>query len=211
MTPAILWLRRNLRLRDNAALIAAAESGAPLIPVYVLDELDSGGASRWWLHHSLASLDKDFRDLGSSIVLLAGSPETVLAQLADQCGATALYYARRFEPEARRQEDSLHASIGSQVDIHAFDDGYLCHQNGLLTKSRTPFRVFTPYWRAAISRPNPPLPKAIPESIRFANYSVKSMSLEDLELLPDAPDWAEGFGAVWMPGEEGGMRSAQRV
>ena len=47
MAPVLLWFRRNLRLRDNAALIAAAESGRPLVPVYVSDAMDQGGASRW--------------------------------------------------------------------------------------------------------------------------------------------------------------------
>ncbi|MDH3349921.1 MAG: deoxyribodipyrimidine photo-lyase, partial [Gammaproteobacteria bacterium] len=46
MAPAVLWFRRNLRLYDNTALIAAAASGHPLIPVYVMDNSDIGSASR---------------------------------------------------------------------------------------------------------------------------------------------------------------------
>ena len=57
MSPAIMWFRRDLRIRDNAALLAAASGGRPVIPVYVASGLDRGGASRWWLHHSLNSLD----------------------------------------------------------------------------------------------------------------------------------------------------------
>ncbi len=64
--PQIVWLRRDLRLADQAALLAASRSGAPVIPVYVLDDETPkhrrmGGASRWWLHHSLASLDEALR------------------------------------------------------------------------------------------------------------------------------------------------------
>ncbi|NBB83773.1 MAG: deoxyribodipyrimidine photo-lyase, partial [Alphaproteobacteria bacterium] len=55
----ILWLRRDLRLADNPALHAAAMAGGPVVPLFVLDDEDRepwqpGGASRWWLHHSLA-------------------------------------------------------------------------------------------------------------------------------------------------------------
>ena len=62
--PAIVWFRDDLRLSDNPALAAAAESGAPLVGLYVLDdaamgEWRLGAASRWWLHYSLASLAGD--------------------------------------------------------------------------------------------------------------------------------------------------------
>ena len=54
----ILWFRQDLRLSDNPALCHAAANG-PVIPVYIRDETDPlplGGASLWWLHHSLAAL-----------------------------------------------------------------------------------------------------------------------------------------------------------
>ena len=62
MQPVIFWFRRDLRLADNIALSRAADSGRPIIPVYIVDSQDVGGASRWWLHHSLAGLDKALRE-----------------------------------------------------------------------------------------------------------------------------------------------------
>ncbi len=63
MNPVIVWFRQDLRLADNPALRAAAATGAPLLCLYILDDTSPGdwkmgGASRWWLHHSLAALDK---------------------------------------------------------------------------------------------------------------------------------------------------------
>jgi deoxyribodipyrimidine photo-lyase len=59
--PAIVWFRDDLRLADQPALAAAAKSGRPVICLFLHDEGRScgralGGAQRWWLHHSLASL-----------------------------------------------------------------------------------------------------------------------------------------------------------
>jgi deoxyribodipyrimidine photo-lyase len=59
--PVILWFRNDLRLSDHAALHAAVGTGQPVLPVFILDDQSPGpwalgGASRWWLHHSLTSL-----------------------------------------------------------------------------------------------------------------------------------------------------------
>ncbi|PKP89414.1 MAG: deoxyribodipyrimidine photolyase, partial [Alphaproteobacteria bacterium HGW-Alphaproteobacteria-16] len=72
----LLWFRRDLRLSDQAALIAAAGEG-PVVPVYVLDDETPkhramGGASRWWLHHSLKALDASLKEKGSRLILRRG-------------------------------------------------------------------------------------------------------------------------------------------
>ena len=58
----INWFRQDLRLSDNPSLSAAAAAGK-VLSVYILDDLNSGthkmgAASRWWLHNSLAALNK---------------------------------------------------------------------------------------------------------------------------------------------------------
>ncbi|MFP5433790.1 MAG: deoxyribodipyrimidine photo-lyase, partial [Alphaproteobacteria bacterium] len=83
--PVLLWLRQDLRLSDQAALAAAVEEG-PVIPVYILDDdmprsWAMGGASRWWLHHSLTSLDERLREKGSRLILRRGASAEILAQL----------------------------------------------------------------------------------------------------------------------------------
>ena len=72
----LVWLRRDLRLADNPALYHAAKAG-PVIPVYVLDDESPrhhayGGASRWWLYHSLASLAQSLESRGSKLILRRG-------------------------------------------------------------------------------------------------------------------------------------------
>ena len=101
MRPVLLWLRRNFRLYDNAALIAAAESGRPIIPVFVLDDAKVVSASRWWLHHSLLRLDSGFRAFGSSLVIRSGTAHEELAKLVAQTDASAIYFAKRYEPLSR--------------------------------------------------------------------------------------------------------------
>ena len=60
--PVIVLFRHDLRLRDNLALSAAAETGKPVVAAFVGDESPAvrrpGAARRWWLHHSLSALSE---------------------------------------------------------------------------------------------------------------------------------------------------------
>ena len=75
--PVIIWFRQDLRLADNPALNAAVETDHPVLPVYILDDESAGehamgGASRWWLHHSLLSLN---HSLGGHLRVKRGNAE----------------------------------------------------------------------------------------------------------------------------------------
>ncbi len=206
MQPVLLWFRRNLRLSDNAALNAAVESGRPVIPVYIEDSQDRGGASRWWLHHSLSSLDSDLRERGSTLRVFRGSPPEILAGLCTETGARALYYARRYEPVSRNQEQDLEALLGERTAIHAVDDGLLHHPETVKTQSGSPYRVFTPFWKAAANLGEPGMPVPAPAAASFAEPTAGSMSVDDLALLSLEDDRARQFHGAWTPGETGGLQ-----
>jgi deoxyribodipyrimidine photo-lyase len=205
MKPVLLWMRRNLRLADNAPLIAAAESGRPVIPVYVCSEHDAGGASRWWLHHSLASLDHDLRELGSKLVIRSGSAREAIVELARETGATSLFFTRRYEPACRDEEEALEQALGDEIELCAFDDSLLNHPNAVMTQGGKPFKVFTPFWKASARLGEPPPPAGIPGPINFARDLPASLALDDLRLLPTSPDWAGGLRRTWQPGESGAL------
>lgn len=211
MQPVLFWFRRNLRLSDNAALAAAAAPGRPVIPVYVVDEHDIGGASRWWLHHSLASLDKDLRQMGTPLVLRSGFPDKELDELAKETGASSVYFAKRYEPFARQQEADVAARLRARLDIQAFDDSLLNHPERVMTGNGTPYRVFTPFWKSSVSAGEPPAPEPVPAELEFASHSLDSLSLSDLKLLPAGPDWAKGLRDTWEPGEASGLRRMDEI
>ncbi len=203
MNPVILWFRRNLRLHDNFAVNAAADTGRPVVPVYVSDELDAGGASRWWLHHSLAALDEDLRDTGAGLIVRAGKPEELLPRIAAEIGADSLYFSKRYEPYARNQEGALEKALDGHCELHGFDDGVIRHPESVLTQSGTPYKVFTPFWKAASGAGEPPEPTGRPSDLETTTAGLESGRIADLALLPTAPDWAGGLRETWRPGEKG--------
>jgi len=201
--PTIVWLRRDLRLADHAALRAAADVG-PVIPVYVLDDETPrhrrmGAASRWWLHHSLASLAKDLERLGSRLILRRGKAHEALAAVRRECGARTVHALRHYEPWWRMAEKA----VAKTFDLRLHDGNYLAPPGTVLNGSGQPYRIYTPFWRTLQERMPPPPPLLAPQRLAAPAVWPASDRLEDWGLLPTTPDWAGGMRDAWTPGERG--------
>ena len=198
----LVWLRRELRLADNAALLAAG--GRPAVVVFVLDDeapgaWRAGGASRWWLHHSLASLREDVARLGGRLVLRRGPYARVIPALAAEIGASEVHAGVPVEPWARVALREVQAALDVPLKVHVTT---LLHRpDAVRTQAGTGFSVYGAFARAcrALGEMMPPAPGPA----RLAGVEVASERLEDWGLLPVRPDWASGWTDVWRPGEAG--------
>lgn len=203
---SIVWLRDDLRVADNPALLAAAERGAPLVVLYLLDEESPGlrplgGASRWWLHHSLAALATRVEELGGRLTLRRGPAREVLPALVDETGADAVYWNRRYTA-AREVDAELKTQLREDGrEVRSFAASVLHEPWTLTTGSGAPYKVFTPFWRAALASGEPREPVAAPEALD--GLEVESEQLDDWGLLRTRPDWAAGLREAWTPGERG--------
>ncbi|WP_375380879.1 cryptochrome/photolyase family protein [uncultured Sphingomonas sp.] len=203
--PVLLWLRQDLRLADQPALIAAAAEGS-VIPVYVLDDESAGawrigGAQRWWLHHSLASLDAAMRGIGSRLILRRGRAVDVLRALIEETGATRIHAIRHYEPWWRAAEAAL-------VDVLTLHDGnHLVPIEQVRTGSGAPFRVYSSFWKALQAQLPPPNPEPAPTKLQAPKTWPASDALADWGLLPKR-DWAAAFADEWTPGEAAGLAAA---
>ncbi|MDM7890911.1 cryptochrome/photolyase family protein [Curtobacterium caseinilyticum] len=215
MSGAIVWLREDLRLGDNPALRAAIDHGGTVTVVVVLDEdtpgvRPVGAASRWWLHHSLSALDADLRDRHSRLVLRRGPAARVIPELVAESGADAVYWNRRYG----RVERDLDAGIKTALteggtEAHSFAANLLWEPWTVLTGQGEPFKVFTPFWRAAQAMPEPRHPLPAPDDLP-GPADVASDDLDDWAFLPTAPDWAGGLRDAWEPGEAGAHRKLEQ-
>ncbi len=208
MNPTILWFRRDLRLADQPALAAAVASGAPVIPVYILDDETPkhrrmGGASRWWLHHSLASLDADLRKAGSRLILRRGESAAVLDELVRETGASAIHAMHLAEPWWRNADRAVKAALPQDVALTHHHGNYLLPPGSVTTGPGGPFKIYTPFWRALAQHMPPPAPLPAPSVILAPDNWPKSEVLENWGLLPTRPDWAGGMRDMWTPGEAG--------
>lgn len=206
--PALFWFRNDLRLTDNPALLAAVDSGRPIIAVYVLDDENAGdwsmgGASRWWLHHSLQALARDLDALGGRLILRRGDAGASIVELAAETGAALVYWNRAYEPWAIARDTNLKQALTEAgVEARSFKGALIVEPWEIATKQGKPYRVYTPFWKALKANHAPAEPAGRPKEMRFAD-APRSDSLEDWALLPVKPDWSGGLRAAWTPGESG--------
>lgn len=206
--PALLWFRQDLRLADNPALHAAMAGGRPVLPVYILEDgiRRRGGASLWWLHHSLAALDAGLRTkYGSGLLLLRGDARQLLPDLASRIGASALHWNRRYDADGIAIDSAVKALFkarGLEVESHK---GSLLHEPwDIRNQSGSWFKVFTPFWRACQQATPPDAPLPTPKKLKLVALP-DSDALQDWHLLPGKPDWAGGLRDSWQPGETGAV------
>src|SRR5688572_30815172 len=207
MPATLVWFRQDLRLQDNPALAAAVAIGAPVVPVYIFDETGEGdwppgGASRWWLHHSLAALDAALRERGSRLILARGNSGQVLRELVKATGAEAVYWNRRYEPAAIARDTELKTGVG--VEAKSFNASLLFEPQTVRNKAGGPFQVFTPYWRHCLTLPVEAPGKLPAGKIEAPAKWPNSYALDELALLPSIR-WDAGFSAAWTPGEAGAL------
>jgi len=212
---AIVWFRRDLRLGDNAALTAALESGGPVVACYVHDECAApaaGGAARWWLHGSLVSLAARIRARGGRLILRSGRTADALARLAAETGAVTVDCMASADPREAALEDAVTRSLAEGgVELRRHRGELLFADRDVTTGDGRPYQVFTPFWKACLALEAPAAPLPEPDTLggagEFGDVASRLASecLEDWRLLPRKPDWAEGFGTLWTPGEEGAL------
>ena len=211
--PVIYWFRADLRLSDLPGLVAASNAG-PVIPVYILDdqlgdEWKFGGATRWWLHHSLDRLNKDLMARDGKLILRRGETTATLATLMQETGATHIYASRQYQPWAQQSENELKdLAQGRGGDFKRYPGTLIFEPEEIKTGAGTPFKVFTPFWRACLKGRDSSQPLAIP-TLSFSESMPKSLELEELGLLPTRPNWAEGWETLWCPGEAGAEDALQ--
>ena len=206
---AIVWFRQDLRLSDNPALCAAVAGGLPILPIYILDdenpgEWSIGAASRWWLHESLASLD---RSLQNRLCFFRGAADKLLPQIARESGATEIYWNRCYEQWRITRDSKLKKELqGGGLLVRSYNGSLLFEPQNVKKADGTPYRVFTPFYRNGCLRNAPPPRQPIksPSSIDLVN-SEQGVPLSDLELVP-RKKWYQTISEEWQPGEIGAMR-----
>jgi deoxyribodipyrimidine photo-lyase len=142
----IIWFRRDLRIGDNPALLAAIESSDEIIPVFILDPKlvkQSGSKRLAYLGQSLRALDES---LNNSLHVMVGDQVEVLQELKSRYGATEVHISAEYEPYGKARDERIEKS---GVELTRTGSPYAVAPGRVLKPSdATPYRVYTPFYRA---------------------------------------------------------------
>lgn len=158
MTPVLWWIRRDLRLADNPALMAAVDRGGPVIPVVVHDGVDAalGAAPKWRLGLGLAEFGAALERAGSRLILRRGDALTCLRDLVAETGARAVVWNRLYDPTARERDAVVKKALRNDgVAADSFGGHLLFEPWTVATGQGGFYRVFTPFWNAVRGRDVP--------------------------------------------------------
>ena len=172
---SVMWFRRDLRLRDNPALVAAADG--PVLPLFVLDPVlwgPAGPSRRGYLAASLRALSESI----GGLAVVEGDPVRRVVDAAREVGAEQVHVAADFGPYGQRRDDAVEEALREHgIELVRTGSPYAVAPGRVTPKSGDRFKVFTPYhrawadhgWRSPVEAPR----------------GVEWLGLEDAAALPD--------------------------
>jgi deoxyribodipyrimidine photo-lyase len=201
----IHWFRQDLRVSDNPALTLAARHGR-VLPVYILDDQNAGeyamgAASKWWLYHSLQSLNVS---LDGVLSVYQGNPVDILVDIAARHDVKAVFWNRCYEPWRTERDAKIKEHLKTKgIDVESTNGSLLWEPWTIKKDNGDPYKVFTPFYRKGCLQaeaPREPLPAA--KNVQYYQDKEGSFSLDQLELLPNVR-WDKQLEPHWEIGEQG--------
>lgn len=158
---SICWLRRDLRLHDNAALYHALKSPHPVLPLFIFDtEIlnlleDKADARVEFIHLHIRQLQDKLVQMGSSMLVKIGSPMQVWQQILQDYNVKMVFANHDYEPYARQRDRAVFDFLKEKnIPFKTFKDQCIFEYKEVLKDDGKPYTVFTPYsrkWKAALN------------------------------------------------------------
>jgi deoxyribodipyrimidine photo-lyase len=191
----ICWLRRDLRLSDNAALYHALKSGIPTLPLFIfdtniLDQLENKKDRRvQFIYDTLQVLQQQLVNEGSSLLVMHGNPEDTFTTMLKKYSVHTVFTNTDYEPYARERDTAIEKILKTEgVGFHSFKDQVIFEKTEVTKDDGTPYTVFTPYskkWKSTLEAFHT---KAYPTEKYFSNfYQTKALPIPGLNSLGFKP------------------------
>lgn len=231
--PVIYWIRRDLRLYDNPALIAAASSDAPVLIVYIwsvveedpFDVLATGGATKLWLHYALKTLNQSIiENFGNRILYYKANSQDsyqILKKIVQQTGANSLFINDVYEPFLKSRDDDLCQKLkNAGIQCNRFHS-YLLHEPSSVSTESVGMRGIgsvTHFMACCRQSSTQTLGTPVEKPRYIPKYSTApdSDNLDDLELakMPKRQDgtlinWADPIISSWNFSEDGAWEALE--
>ena len=157
----ILWLRRDLRLDDNAALYHALKEDGVIMPIFIFDEdileeLPKDDARVSFLYDELVKMNGQLATYQSGISIYHGRVDEIFEEILSQFNVRGLFYNEDYEPYALQRDKGIEKKFQDRgLFARSFKDQVIFAKDDVVKDDGTPYTVYTPYmkkWRAKFER-----------------------------------------------------------
>lgn len=194
---ALYWMRRDIRLNDNAAFYYALRSGHRVLPIFIfdtsiLDHLPRRDARVVFIHRELTAVQNQLREMGSDIHFYFGTPHDAFTQLLAIYTIAEVYTNRDYEPYAQTRDKAIYTLLESHgIPFIGKKDHVIFDKNEVIKDDGKPYTVFTPYSRKWKSNLRAYHYKPYPNAKYFDQLlkinlsdipTLESMRFEDMEV-----------------------------
>ena len=148
MPATVLWLRRDLRLRDLPALLDAAAGDANVLACFVLDPRLEAGSGPRRLQFLGDSLREIHAALDGRLLVTRGLPTDVLPGICSAIDAKAVHVSADFSPFGVRRDAAVAEQLGTEgISLNATGSPHLVSPGRVTKDDGTPYKVFTPFFK----------------------------------------------------------------
>lgn len=157
---SIFWFRRDLRIKDNAALFHALKSGHKVLPIFIfdrniLDELPREDSRVTFIYEAIDRLKTEFQKLGSDLRVYYSDPLKTWKKLLKDFRVEAVYANEDYEPYAKNRDEAIRTLLQqSSVELRLFKDHVILDSSEVLKADGLPYTVFTPYKKKWLAKLN---------------------------------------------------------
>ena len=176
---AIIWFRRDLRINDHPALLAAVESSEQVIPLFILDKTqikEAGAKLLAYMAQSLRSLDES---LGNNLHIIEGDQVEVLTALIKKFDVQEVHISAEYERYGAERDAKVEAA---GIKLVRTGSPYAVTPGRVLKPSDgTPYKVYTPFYRAWRTH-GWRAPAKTPKSMKFVQPTSEYRNFPDFPL-----------------------------
>ena len=207
-----VWFRRDLRLDDNPALMAALRAGREVVPFFIWAPNEEGVftpglSSRWWLRHSLEALSRKLEGLGSRLVLFhAQTSKEAMGPFVRDRKIEAVFFNHLYDPISLVRDKGIRTLLQSMnVHVESFGADLMYEPWEILDAKGRPFCTFESFWSHVVESMmyEPYMPLPCPVALPRVTETVKGNreTLDEVKILSDQEaETCDHLKEKWVPG-----------
>ena len=200
----LYWIRSDLRIFDNLALWEAAKTNKEIIVIFIKNitkkESSSDLALNTWINKSLQELSERYKKLYNiKLKIYDDDIYQVIEALHKETNFTDIYINTTFDPEVDKIDAKLATKFKNSFIVNSYNSSLLFKPNEILNNSGDFFKVYTPFWKKALSKLSLREPLPIPKINSVYKDNVTSM--KEVKITPSNKIWQKKILEHFTPGE----------